>query len=69
MDAEANALTNGFFQSTLPTVEKAFLRPRFAGFPQFQNAAFDSVWKFLKGEGSPEVTLNTLDELYRKCSR
>jgi multiple sugar transport system substrate-binding protein len=69
MDAEANALTNCFFQSTLPTVEKAFLRPRFAGFPQFQNAAFDVVWRFLKGEGSPEVTLNTLDELYRKCSR
>jgi len=69
MDPEANALTNGFFQSTLPMLEKAFLRPRFAGFPKFQSAAFDVIWRFLKGEGSPEVTLNTLDELYRKCSR
>jgi multiple sugar transport system substrate-binding protein len=66
MDPEANALTNGFFQSTLPTLEKAFLRPRFAGFPNFQNAAFDVVWRFLKHDGSPGATLNTLDELYRK---
>ena len=68
-DPEANALTNGFFQSTLPTVEKAFLRPRFAGFPKFQNAAFDVVWRFLNHNASPRATLSTLDELYRKWSR
>jgi multiple sugar transport system substrate-binding protein len=68
-DPEANALTNGFFQSTLSTLEKAFLRPRFAGFPQFQNAAFDVVWNFLKHGGSPGATLNALDEVYSKCSR
>lgn len=67
-DPEANSLTNGFFQSILPTLQKAFLRPRFAGFPPFQNAAFDVVWKYLKYDGSPEETLSSLDELYRKCS-
>jgi multiple sugar transport system substrate-binding protein len=67
-DPEANALTNGYFESVLPTLEKAFLRPRAAGFPEFQNAAFRLVWQFLKSDGSPTATLNALDELYRKCS-
>jgi multiple sugar transport system substrate-binding protein len=66
IDPGANALTNGFFQSTLSTLEKAFLRPRFAGFPEFQNAACDVVWKFLKHNESSAATLNTLDGLYRK---
>jgi multiple sugar transport system substrate-binding protein len=67
-DPNANALTNGYFESILPTVESAFLRPRFAGFPEFQNRAFNVVWQFLKGDGSPAAVLNALDELYRKCS-
>jgi multiple sugar transport system substrate-binding protein len=68
-DPEANALTNNYFQQTLPTLENAFLRPRFAGFPEFQTAAFDVVWKFLKDDQSPESTLNALDELYRKLKK
>lgn len=67
-DPVANALTNGYFERTLPTLEQAFLRPRFAEFPDFQNAAFDVIWKFLKDNGSPTATLNTLDQLYRKWS-
>lgn len=67
-DPGANTLTNNYFLQTLPTLEKAFLRPRFAGFTEFQTAAFDVVWKFLKENGSLALTLNTLDELYRKCS-
>jgi multiple sugar transport system substrate-binding protein len=67
-DPEANALTNGYFESILPTLEKAFLRPRAAGFPEFQNAAFHVVWQFLKDDGSPATVLNVLDQLYRKCS-
>jgi multiple sugar transport system substrate-binding protein len=67
-DPEANALTNGYFESILPTVERAFLRPRYAGFPEFQNGAFNVVWQFLKEDGSPAAMLNALNELYRKCS-
>jgi multiple sugar transport system substrate-binding protein len=68
-DPEANALANNYFLQTLPTLENAFLRPRFAEFPEFQNAAFDVVWKFLKRDQSPESTLNALDELYRKLKK
>jgi multiple sugar transport system substrate-binding protein len=67
-DPQANGLANGYFESILPTVEKAFLRPRFARFPEFQNSAFNVVWQFLKDDGSPGTTLNALDELCRKCS-
>jgi multiple sugar transport system substrate-binding protein len=67
-DSDANGLTNGYFESILPTVERAFLRPRSAGFPEFQNAAFDVVWRFLKEDAVPRATLKALDELYRKCS-
>jgi multiple sugar transport system substrate-binding protein len=65
-DPEANALTNDYFRKTLPTLENAFLRPRFRGFTDFQTGAFDVVWKFLKDNQSPETALNALDELYRK---
>lgn len=65
-DPEVNALTHNFFQQTLPTVDQAFLRPRFPGFTDFQNKAFNVVWKFLEGNEPPTATLKTLDELYRK---
>jgi multiple sugar transport system substrate-binding protein len=68
-DSEANALTNNYFRQTLPTLESAFLRPRFAGFTNFQTAASDVVWKFLKEDQSPQSTLLTLDELYRNTRR
>jgi multiple sugar transport system substrate-binding protein len=68
-DPETNALTNNYFRQTLPTVESAFLRPRFAGFTDFQTAAFDVVSRLLEANQSPESTLNTLDELYRKARR
>ncbi|MFL6350958.1 MAG: ABC transporter substrate-binding protein [Bryobacteraceae bacterium] len=66
IDSEANSLTNGFFESTLPTLQNAFLRPRVAGFPEFQNAAFGVVWRFLNDNGSPRLTLDTLNDLYRR---
>jgi len=66
-DPEANRLTNGYFESILPTVERAFLRPRFPGFPNFQAAAWGVVWNFLKGSDSPEPALMALDELYQKA--
>jgi multiple sugar transport system substrate-binding protein len=67
-DPEANALTNGFFENTLPTLEKAYMRPRFPGFPDFQAAAWDVIWRFLQGGETPEAVLNTIDSLYQNCS-
>jgi multiple sugar transport system substrate-binding protein len=35
----ADAAGGGFYRATLATVEQAWVRPRFAGYPEFQNAA------------------------------
>ncbi len=66
IDAGANALTNDYFRQILPTLENAFVRPRFAGFRQFQTAAFNVVWKYLRENGSPAATVNALDDLYKR---
>jgi multiple sugar transport system substrate-binding protein len=67
-DAHANALTNGYFLSTLPVLENAWLRPRFAGFQYFQIEALTIVNQFLRGEISCRETLDQVDELYRNAS-
>jgi multiple sugar transport system substrate-binding protein len=67
LDRRANELTNGYFTATLPVLENAWLRPRFAGFEHFQVQGLTIVAKFLRGELSCKETLNTLDELYRKA--
>jgi multiple sugar transport system substrate-binding protein len=63
-DPHANEITNGYFAATLPVLENAWLRPRFAGFEDFQVEALKAVGQFLKIEKSCRETLNRLDELY-----
>lgn len=65
-DAHANAITNGYFRDTLPTLEQAFVRPRHAGFVEFQTAAARVVSEFLKGSGQPARALEEIDELYER---
>ena len=64
LDSRANELTNGYFAATLSTLENAWLRPRFAGFEDFQVEALRAVSQFLKIEKSCRETLARLDELY-----
>jgi multiple sugar transport system substrate-binding protein len=64
LDADANKLTNGSFAATLPVLENAWLRPRFAGFERFQVAATVPVREFLASKRSCRETLERLDELY-----
>jgi multiple sugar transport system substrate-binding protein len=63
-DPHANEITNGYFAATLPVLESAWLRPRFAGFEDFQVQALTTVSQFLKSEKSSRETLSRLDELY-----
>src|SRR5438270_910803 len=64
LDGHANEVTNGYFAATLPVLENAWLRPRFAGFEDFQVEALRAVSQFLKIEKSCRETLARLDELY-----
>jgi multiple sugar transport system substrate-binding protein len=63
-DPHANEITNGYFAATLAVLENAWLRPRFAGFEDFQVEALTTVGQFLKSENSCDETLSRLDELY-----
>jgi multiple sugar transport system substrate-binding protein len=63
----ANELTNSYFATTLPVLENAWLRPRFAGFESFQIKALAMVSQFLGARISCRETLNQLDELYRNA--
>lgn len=47
-DAEANRITNGYFHSTLSTLDEAFLRPRYNGYLRFQEEAGMIVHEFLR---------------------
>ncbi len=64
-DDLANALCDGYFRRTLPTLDAAFLRPRYAGYPQFQDHAAPVVHACLSGERSAKDVMDQINRLYR----
>jgi multiple sugar transport system substrate-binding protein len=68
IDRGINEMSNHFFEATLPTLEQAFLRPRFAGFVEFQTQASFLVSDFLTEKRSSAATLESLDECFRKAT-
>lgn len=60
-DEGANRMTAGYFRATLPVVEHAWLRPRFAGFADAQNRAAQTLGRFLNGAVSAAEALGELD--------
>jgi multiple sugar transport system substrate-binding protein len=65
LDFHANEITNGYFASTLPVLENAWLRPCFAGFERFQVAATRIIAQFLSSTKTAHEALEELDTLYR----
>jgi multiple sugar transport system substrate-binding protein len=65
-DKAANTLTGGYFRSTLPVLEQAWLRPRYEGFEAYQNRGADFIATFLTGAITAR---ETLDELERALPR
>lgn len=61
LDGTANALTHNFFRSTLPTLDSAWVRPRFPGFIGFQDRASILVHNFLANGGAEAEVLSALD--------
>lgn len=61
-----NALTHDYFKNTLPALERAFLRPRYAGHMYFQDHAGDVVRDYLMNGGDEELVLEVLNSLYAK---
>jgi multiple sugar transport system substrate-binding protein len=66
LDDMVNAASSNYFRDTLPTLDRAFVRPRYTGFLDFQDRAGEPIWTFLREGGKVDVILDTLDQLYRK---
>ncbi len=62
-DEDANRRTEGYFQATLPVLQNAWLRPRFAGFVEVQNRAADVIARFLSDIVSTDQALRELSLL------
>ena len=57
LDPEANHIAGGFFRATLPTLDAAWVRPRWPGFIAFQDAASAIVHRYLREPGIPEQSV------------
>jgi multiple sugar transport system substrate-binding protein len=65
----ADAAGGGFYRATLATVEQAWVRPRFAGYPEFQTAASALVREGLLA-GQPHArVVRRVNELYAAARR
>ena len=65
----ADAAGGGFYRATLATVEQAWVRPRFAGYPEFQTAASALLREGLLA-GEPHAGLvRRVNELYEAARR
>lgn len=65
LDAENNRLAHGYFTQTLPALDRAYLRPRYAGYLAFQEAAGPIVHAALRGVLSDAAAIGRLNALYR----
>ena len=58
------SITNNYFTNTLPTLDRAYLRPRYCGYLEFQDNAGPIVHEHLRGKIDAKETLQRLNTLY-----
>ena len=61
-----NEQSSNYFANTLPTLQRAFLRPRYHGHMFFQDHAGEPVRDYLRKGGNELAVLQQLNELYIK---
>lgn len=66
-DPQANEPVDGFFSDTLPTMDRAFLRPRFAGFPEYQRQASVRLHEMFTAGQEPAAIAAELYVLWSRC--
>ncbi|WP_096086318.1 extracellular solute-binding protein [Agaribacterium haliotis] len=62
----ANETTDNYFKDTLPTLDRAYLRPRYHGHMFFQDNSGAPIREYLMNGGDEQELLNKLNELYVK---
>lgn len=65
LDAENNRMTRDYFSRTLPVLNRAFVRPQFPGYMNFQERGALVLHAALRGALPADDALNQLDRLYR----
>lgn len=68
-DAQVNKESNGFFERTLPALDRAYLRQRYNGYLEFQDKAGPVIQRHLQHGGDPSAVVEQLDRLYRDSHR
>jgi multiple sugar transport system substrate-binding protein len=61
---EVNAAAPGFFAATLPSLDRATLRPRYDGFLTWQERAGMAIHRHLAGAGERQALLGELALIY-----
>ncbi|SDQ74648.1 extracellular solute-binding protein [Pseudovibrio sp. Tun.PSC04-5.I4] len=64
-DAKANSSSNNWFRNTRETLDRCWLRPRYAGFLPFIDEAGDFLTAFVRGDGTATYTLDAIDLAFR----
>lgn len=62
---EPNRISGNYFANTLATLDEAWVRPRYAGYIEFQDAASVAVHDYLRGDATAAATFDRLDTLHR----
>jgi multiple sugar transport system substrate-binding protein len=68
-DEILNRIANGFFERTLDSLERAYVRPRYPGYIEFQEQAGLPIVKYLRNGGSPRAVLEEVNGLYRQAAK
>lgn len=69
LNPELDRQCDGFFSRTLPTLDRAFVRPRHAGYLDFQDTACLHIHDYLRNGGDAGATLDTVNRIYRETRR
>ncbi|WP_207901459.1 ABC transporter substrate-binding protein [Acidipila rosea] len=67
LDQEVNRRSNGFFERTLPVLDRAWLRPRFDGYLQFQQQASELLHHYLIAGGEERDVADEMNRMLRQA--
>lgn len=66
---EVNRLTNQFFYTVLPAMQRGYMRPRYDGYLYFQDHAGNAVQEYLLQKRDAASVLATMNHLYRESRK
>jgi multiple sugar transport system substrate-binding protein len=65
-NASVNLLTNNFFKTVLPVMQKGYIRPRYNGYLHFQDHAGQPLQDYLLDKTSAKAVLEDMNQVYRQ---